>query len=418
LRTFHTGGVASEDIITGLPRVEELFEARKPKGQAIITEESGTVHIQEDKGIREVVVTDAEGEEHAYEIPFNVHVTVHDGVHVEAGDQLIEGSVNPHDILRIKGETALQNYLVQEVQKVYRSQGVDINDKHIEVIVRSMLRKKKVTESGGTRLLPGQMFDAEKFFEENAKAVAAGIEPAKADTVLLGVTKASLATESFLSAASFQETTRVLTQAAIEGKYDPLLGLKENVIIGKLIPAGTGMPRYRSVESQVRGRPVFRESDIFSDLPEDQTLASEIAVADEVAAVEDSGLSSEFADVADSTAPSVSDALGVPTEIDAPLTGEDLPPEISVRTTESEVAQSPDDVAVTESHADVAVDLASTEATPASGAEASAFETPDGGTSDHAAAFEVPDLQVRSHESEFTHPVEPEESEPAADREL
>ncbi len=267
LRTFHTGGVAAEDIITGLPRVEELFEARKPKGQAIITEEAGTVRIVEEKGMREVIVTDAAGEEHAYEIPLNVHLTVHDGDHVEAGDPLMEGSVNPHDILRIKGETALQNYLVQEVQKVYRSQGVDINDKHIEVIVRSMLRKKKVTDSGGTRLLPGQMLDAEKFLEENAKAVAAGLEPARADTVLLGVTKASLATESFLSAASFQETTRVLTQAAVEGKYDPLLGLKENVIIGKLIPAGTGMPRYRSVRVTVEGRPAFREADIFADLP-------------------------------------------------------------------------------------------------------------------------------------------------------
>jgi DNA-directed RNA polymerase subunit beta' len=285
LRTFHTGGVASEDIITGLPRVEELFEARKPKGQAIITEESGQAHIAEEKGVREVVVTDAQGEEHAYEIPFNVHLTVHDGDRVEAGDQLIEGSVNPHDILRIKGETALQNYLVQEVQKVYRSQGVDINDKHIEVIVRSMLRKKKVTESGDTGLLPGQMLDAEKFLEENAKAVAAGLEPAKADTVLLGVTKASLATESFLSAASFQETTRVLTQAAIEGKYDPLLGLKENVIIGKLIPAGTGMPRYRSVQTSVRGRPAFRESDIFSDVPE-EPLEEELAQAADLSVAE------------------------------------------------------------------------------------------------------------------------------------
>jgi DNA-directed RNA polymerase subunit beta' len=295
LRTFHTGGVAAEDIITGLPRVEELFEARKPKGQAIITEESGTVHITEEKGLREVVVTDGEGEEHVYEIPLNVHVTVHDGQRVEAGDQLIEGSVNPHDILRIKGETALQNYLVQEVQKVYRSQGVDINDKHIEVIVRSMLRKKKVTESGDTGLLPGQMLDAEKFLEENAKAVAAGLEPAKADTVLLGVTKASLATESFLSAASFQETTRVLTQAAIEGKYDPLLGLKENVIIGKLIPAGTGMPRYRAVETSVRGRPAFRESDIFADVPEspleteipEEPLSRELAQAQELQTAED-----------------------------------------------------------------------------------------------------------------------------------
>jgi len=265
LRTFHTGGVASEDIITGLPRVEELFEARKPKGQAIITEHTGAAHITEEKGLREVIVTDAEGEEHVYEIPFNVHVTIHDGATVEAGDQLIEGSINPHDILRIKGETALQNYLVQEVQKVYKSQGVDINDKHIEVIVRSMLRKKKVTDSGDTRLLPGQMLDAEKFYEENAKAAAEGKEPAKADTVLLGVTKASLATESFLSAASFQETTRVLTQAAIEGKYDPLLGLKENVIIGKLIPAGTGMGRYRAVDVWAKGQPRYRELDIFGE---------------------------------------------------------------------------------------------------------------------------------------------------------
>jgi DNA-directed RNA polymerase subunit beta' len=265
LRTFHTGGVASEDIITGLPRVEELFEARKPKGQAIITEHTGMAHITEEKGLREVIVTDDAGEEHVYEIPFNVHVTVHDGQSLSAGDQLIEGSINPHDILRIKGETALQNYLVQEVQKVYKSQGVDINDKHIEVIVRSMLRKKKVTDSGDTRLLPGQMLDGEKFFEENAKATADSREPAKADTVLLGVTKASLATESFLSAASFQETTRVLTQAAIEGKYDPLLGLKENVIIGKLIPAGTGMPRYRSVEVWGKGMPRYREVDIFGD---------------------------------------------------------------------------------------------------------------------------------------------------------
>jgi DNA-directed RNA polymerase subunit beta' len=265
LRTFHTGGVASEDIITGLPRVEELFEARKPKGQAIITEEAGAVHIQEEKGIREVVVTDAEGEEHIYEIPFNVHLVVHDGDRVEAGDQLCEGSVNPHDILRIKGETALQNYLVQEVQKVYRSQGVDINDKHIEVIVRSMLRKKKVTDPGDTTLLPGQMLDNEKFVDVNIKVAADGRKPAQADTVLLGVTKASLATESFLSAASFQETTRVLTQAAIEGKYDPLLGLKENVIIGKLIPAGTGMPKYRGVEVWGKGQPRYREVDIFGE---------------------------------------------------------------------------------------------------------------------------------------------------------
>ncbi|MBC5825474.1 MAG: DNA-directed RNA polymerase subunit beta' [Candidatus Eremiobacteraeota bacterium] len=265
LRTFHTGGVASEDIITGLPRVEELFEARKPKGQAMITEDSGPVHITEDKGVRMVVITDDQGEEHEYEVPFNVHLTIHDGDRVEAGDQLMEGSINPHDILRIKGETALQNYLVQEVQKVYKSQGVDISDKHIEVIVRSMLRKKKVTDPGSTRLLPGQMIDGERFADVNTKTTADAGEAAKADTVLLGVTKASLATESFLSAASFQETTRVLTQAAIEGKYDPLLGLKENVIIGKLVPAGTGMGRYRSVEVWGVGQPRHAEVDLFAD---------------------------------------------------------------------------------------------------------------------------------------------------------
>jgi len=319
LRTFHTGGVASEDIITGLPRVEELFEARKPKGQAIITEESGTVHIQEEKGIREAVITDAEGEEHVYEIPFNVHVVVKDGDKILAGDQLIEGSVNPHDILRIKGETALQNYLVQEVQKVYRSQGVDINDKHIEVIVRSMLRKKKVTDSGGTRMLPGQMMDAEKFLEENAKAVARGEEPAKADTVLLGVTKASLATESFLSAASFQETTRVLTQAAIEGKYDPLLGLKENVIIGKLIPAGTGMPRYRAVEATVKGRPKFREADIFSDLPSDGEAEPQAQLEAEPTPEPESDLQPEPASVASSAAPTTEEGAELPRLTDTGL---------------------------------------------------------------------------------------------------
>ena len=292
LRTFHTGGVAAEDIITGLPRVEELFEARKPKGQALITEVSGTVHLMEERGIREAVVTDAEGEEHFYEIPFNVHLTVHDGQHVEAGDQLIEGSVNPHDILRIKGETALQNYLVQEVQKVYKSQGVDINDKHIEVIVRSMLRKKKVTDPGETRLLPGQMLDAERFSEENAKIAGHGGQPASADTVLLGVTKASLATESFLSAASFQETTRVLTQAAIEGKYDPLLGLKENVIIGKLIPAGTGMTRYRAVNVWAPGQ----------RSPEDELFGDQVAPGAELAGVGAGASSADAGSPADAIA--------------------------------------------------------------------------------------------------------------------
>jgi DNA-directed RNA polymerase subunit beta' len=255
LRTFHTGGVATEDIITGLPRVEEIFEARKPKGQATITEVGGTIKFGEEKNKRIIIVIDDEGESHEYDIPYGTHLAVQEGGRVQPGDQLNEGSVNPHDILRIKGETALQNYLVQEVQKVYRSQGVDINDKHIEVIVRSMLRKVKIVEGGDTQLLPGQLIEAAQFHEANEK-LKDGEQKATANPVLLGVTKASLATESFLSAASFQETTRVLTDAAIKGKYDPLLGLKENVIIGKLIPAGTGMSRYRNVEIVPEGQDV------------------------------------------------------------------------------------------------------------------------------------------------------------------
>jgi DNA-directed RNA polymerase subunit beta' len=254
LRTFHTGGVATEDIITGLPRVEEIFEARKPKGQAVITETAGSVHLGEEKGKRVVIVTDAKGNESTYDIPTGTHLSVHDGDSVAPGENLTEGSINPHDILRIKGETALQNYLVQEVQKVYRSQGVDINDKHIEVIVRSMLRKVKITDGGDTKLLPGQLVEASSFHEENERMQKEDKNKALADPVLLGVTKASLATESFLSAASFQETTRVLTDAAIKGKHDPLLGLKENVIIGKLIPAGTGMSRYRNVQIDPEGQ--------------------------------------------------------------------------------------------------------------------------------------------------------------------
>ena len=256
LRTFHTGGVATEDIITGLPRVEEIFEARKPKGQATITEVAGTIKFGEDRNRRTIFVVDETGEEHEYDVPHGTHLAVHEGDRVQPGDQLNEGSLNPHDILRIKGETALQNYLVQEVQKVYRSQGVDINDKHIEVIVRAMLRKVKIVEGGDTLMLPGQLIEAAAFHEANERVRADGKQPATANPVLLGVTKASLATESFLSAASFQETTRVLTDAAIKGKYDPLLGLKENVIIGKLIPAGTGMSRYRNVEIVPEGQDV------------------------------------------------------------------------------------------------------------------------------------------------------------------
>lgn len=247
MRTFHTGGVAGEDITAGLPRVEELFEARKPKALAIITETAGVVRIEESQGTRKVVVTDENNEEHSYTIPFGARLKVRDGAKVEPGDTLTEGSVNPHDLLRIKGIRAVQRYLVQEVQEVYRSQGVDINDKHIEVIVRQMLRKLKVEDSGDTELLPGGLVEQHQVDEANAQVEAEGGAPARASAVLLGITKASLATESFLSAASFQETTRVLTEATIKGKEDPLVGLKENVIIGKLVPAGTGMSRYRNI---------------------------------------------------------------------------------------------------------------------------------------------------------------------------
>jgi DNA-directed RNA polymerase subunit beta' len=230
-----------------LPRVEELFEARKPKGLAIISEIGGMAKLAETKKKREVVVTDNEGNTVSYLIPYGSRLKVQDGQLLEPGDELTEGSVNPHDILKIKGVHAVQSYLLQEVQKVYNSQGVDINDKHIEVIISQMLRKVKVDDSGDTTFLPGSLVDMFDFEEENARAVAQGLTPAIGKRSLLGITKASLATDSFLSAASFQETTRVLTEAAIRGKVDPLVGLKENVIIGKLIPAGTGMSRYKDI---------------------------------------------------------------------------------------------------------------------------------------------------------------------------
>jgi DNA-directed RNA polymerase subunit beta' len=249
MRTFHTGGVAGDDITQGLPRVEELFEARRPKGQAIITEIDGTVHLGENRGRREATVVNEEtGETRSYALPFGARLHIKDGDKVAAGDQLTEGPVNPHELLRIKGIEAVEQYLLQEVQRVYRFQGVEINDKHIEVIVRQMLRKVKVEDPGDTDLLLGSLVDVQEFEDANARVLEAGGEPATARPTLLGITKASLATESFLSAASFQETTRVLTEAAIKGKTDPLLGLKENVIIGKLIPAGTGMARYRSAK--------------------------------------------------------------------------------------------------------------------------------------------------------------------------
>lgn len=248
MRTFHTGGVAGGDDITqGLPRVEELFEARKPKGQAVISEVDGTVSVIEEKGSREVEVTTEDEEVKRYQIPYGARLRVKDGDTVEAGDAFTQGPVNPHELLSVRGIRGVQTYLLQEVQKVYRMQGVEINDKHIEVIIRQMLRKVRVEESGDTGLLPGSLVDVFEFEDENARVMEQDGEPAVARPVLLGITKASLATDSFLSAASFQETTRVLTEAALKGKEDPLLGLKENVIIGKLIPAGTGMGRYRQV---------------------------------------------------------------------------------------------------------------------------------------------------------------------------
>ena len=247
MRTFHTGGIASaEDITQGLPRVEELFESRRPKNAAIMAKHSGKTRIDEIKKTRHVIITTADGEEHPYPVPFGYKLKIQDGDFIEAGETLTEGSVNPHDVLEVKGEEAVQNYIIAEVQKVYRLQGVDINDKHIEVIVRQMMRKARVTNPGSSYLLPGSVIDKNELVKvnnelEQRKEAGEQIEPVECEAVLLGITKAALATDSFMSAASFQETTRVLTDAAIHGKVDPLLGLKENVIIGKLIPAGTGL---------------------------------------------------------------------------------------------------------------------------------------------------------------------------------
>jgi DNA-directed RNA polymerase subunit beta' len=254
MRTFHTGGIAGEDITHGLPRVVELFEARKPKGEAQITELSGTAQIEDDdeKHVRRITVTDDAGDMVEYPVSFRARLTVSDGDRVEVGQQLTEGSVNPHEKLRVEGVLALQQHLVDEVQQVYRSQGVTIHDKHIELIARQMLRKVHIIEPGDTEFLPGDMVARRAFEERNAEVVESGGAPASARPILLGITKASLATDSWLSAASFQETTRVLTDAAISAKSDPLLGLKENVIIGKLIPAGTGMPRYRNVQVKIK----------------------------------------------------------------------------------------------------------------------------------------------------------------------
>ena len=247
MRTFHTGGVAGGDITQGLPRVEELFEARKPKGLAVITEITGRVEIDETGKRKEISIVPENGETEVYAIPYGSRIRVKHGQMVEAGDPLTQGSINPHDIVRVKGIGGVQDYIVKEVQRVYRMQGVDVNDKHIEVIVRQMLSKVKVEDPGDTELIPGGYEDVLTFDKCNEEAIAQGLKPAVAKRVLLGITKASLATDSFLSAASFQETTRVLTEAAIKGKEDHLIGLKENVIIGKLIPAGTGMKRYKNI---------------------------------------------------------------------------------------------------------------------------------------------------------------------------
>ena len=249
MRNFHTGGVATnQDITQGLPRVEELFEARKPKGLAIISEIKGTVSFKDTKKKREITVTDDEtGNTKTYLIPYGSRIKVNDGDVIEAGDEITEGSVNPHDLLRIKGLRAVQDYMLREVQRVYRLQGVEINDKHIEMIVRQMLKKIKVENEGDSDFLPGITVNVIDFNEENEKLIAEGKEPAEGHPVMLGITKASLATDSFLSAASFQETTKVLTEAAINGKVDHLNGLKENVLIGKLIPAGTGMKEYADI---------------------------------------------------------------------------------------------------------------------------------------------------------------------------
>jgi DNA-directed RNA polymerase subunit beta' len=254
MRTFHTGGVAGEDITHGLPRVQELFEARRPKGEAQITALSGAVTIEDDeeKKVRRITVTSEDGEQEQYAVSFRARLSVSDGDTVEVGQQLTEGSVNPHEKLRVEGLQALQQHLVEEVQQVYRSQGVTIHDKHIELIVRQMLRKVQIIEPGDTDLLPGDLVDRRRFEARNRETVENGGTPASARPQLLGITKASLATDSWLSAASFQETTRVLTEAAIAGRSDSLLGLKENVIIGKLIPAGTGMSRYRNVAVRIK----------------------------------------------------------------------------------------------------------------------------------------------------------------------
>ncbi|MCR5543661.1 MAG: DNA-directed RNA polymerase subunit beta' [Eubacterium sp.] len=296
MRTFHSGGVAGGDITQGLPRVEEIFEARKPKGLAIISDFAGKVEIRDTKKKREVVVSNAEtGETKAYLIPYGSRIKVQDGEEIAAGDELTEGSVNPHDILKIKGVSAVQNYMLREVQKVYRSQGVEINDKHIEIIVRQMLKKTRIEDAGDSEYLPGTLADVLDIEEVNEINEAEGLRPVVANRILLGITKASLATNSFLSAASFQETTRVLTDAAIKGKIDPLIGLKENVLIGKLIPAGTGMKRYRTVHLDSDYARDIEDEEF--DFEEGDEFVDDVELTDDTA--EDTLVSEDVADVED-----------------------------------------------------------------------------------------------------------------------
>ncbi len=296
MRTFHTGGVAGSDITQGLPRVEELFEARKPKGLAIITEIAGTASIKDTKKKREIVITDEEnGNAKTYLIPYGSQIKVADGEVLEAGDALTEGSINPHDILKIKGVSAVQDYLLREVQRVYRLQGVEINDKHVEVIVRQMLKNVRVENNGASDFLPGSLVDVLEYEDVNDRLAEEGEEQAEAKQVLLGITKASLAKKSWLAAASFQETTKVLTDAAIKGKADPLIGLKENVIIGQLIPAGTGMKRYRSIRLDSDHDEIVRpNTEIGKPIEEDEADLEEEAEEDM-----DVGLIEEDADFMD-----------------------------------------------------------------------------------------------------------------------
>jgi DNA-directed RNA polymerase subunit beta' len=278
MRTFHTGGVAGADITHGLPRVVELFEARKPKGLAKIAEQDGAVTIEDSDKALTVVITDDAGEEHRHTFPRRTRLFVENGQRVEAGTQLNEGSLYPHELLAIRGRTETEQYLVKEVQEVYVSQGVDINDKHIELIARQMLKKVRVDQKGDTEYLPGQFVDRFEFAKINDAVIAKGGEAAQFEDIILGITKASLNTDSFLSAASFQETTKVLTDAALEGKIDRLNGLKENVIIGKLIPAATGLKRYRRIEIEP-SEPLPRAMDDVGLLDQDE-IAAELGLGD------------------------------------------------------------------------------------------------------------------------------------------